>query len=87
MSKKKKKVKKKNSVTPAADLEAEVQRLRAENEILRARLEKISELAADLPGREPDDEDDEYDELTRDVDDLVADGRSTTTGPGGVIVP
>jgi hypothetical protein len=89
MSKKKKKDKKKSGAAPASDLEAVVQQLREENEMLRARLEKIGELAGDLPGRErDDDEDDEYDELTRDVDDLITDGNvKRVTEPAGVIVP
>jgi hypothetical protein len=71
MGKNKKKKDKKHKNGPAGDLEAEVQRLRSENENLRARLVKIADLASDLPG-DPD-EDDEYDELTRDVDDEIAD--------------
>jgi hypothetical protein len=74
MSKKKKKAKKKSTIEPAADLESEVQRLREENEMLRARLAKISELASDLPG-DIDDEDDEYDEMARDVDDVIEDAK------------
>lgn len=62
MSKKKKKDKKKSSVAPAADLESEVQRLRDENEMLRARLEKISELASELPGVEHEDDSEDSDE-------------------------
>ena len=81
MSKKKKKDKKKDSAEP----ESELQRLREENEMLRARLEKIHELAGELPGAgaSRDDEDEEYDEMERDVDDLIA------AGDGGrrVIVP
>jgi hypothetical protein len=88
MSKKKKKQKKKNSADPVPDLESEVQRLRDENEMLRARLGKINELASDLPGHEPDDEDDEYEELTRDVDDVIGDTtQKTTSEPSGVILP
>jgi hypothetical protein len=77
MSKKKKKDKQKSSMEPAADLESEVQRLREENEILRARLAKIGELASELPG-EIDDEDDEYDEMARDVDDVIEDPKERT---------
>jgi hypothetical protein len=82
MSKKKKKDKKKSSVEPPSDQEAEVRRLREENEMLRARLEKIAELASGLPV-EHDEEDDEYEELTHDVDDLIADGENK----GKVVAP
>ena len=59
-NKKKKDKKQKNGNGAAVELELEVQRLRDENEALRARLEKIAELAADLPG---DDEDEDTVEL------------------------
>ena len=81
MSKKKKKEKKKTSVASAADLESEVHRLREENEMLRARLEKIGELAGDLPRVT---EDKQYDELTRDADDQNADGGKRIIEPAGV---
>lgn len=55
-NKKKKDKNQKNGYLPGADLEAEVQRLREENEALRARLEKIAELASDFPDDEVDEE-------------------------------
>ena len=82
MSKKKKKDKKKHAGLPEGDPESELRRLREENEMLRARLEKISEIAAVDTG-EPDDEDDEYDEMTRDVDDLIDDGEKRSIEPTG----
>ena len=65
-----KKDKKKGAESTVADA-GELERLRQENRELRSRLEQILNLAT--LRAEPDDEDDEYDELTRDVDDLIAD--------------
>ena len=48
-NKKKKDKKQKNGQPLGGEIETEVQRLRDENEALRARLEKIAELASDLP--------------------------------------
>jgi hypothetical protein len=75
MAKNKKKDKKRKiGASATTDLEAQLQRLRDENEALRARLEKIAELASELPGAaEQDDEDAEYDEMKRDVDDREPD--------------
>ena len=79
MGKKKKKNQKKNETSrgPQPDDTAEtIRQLREENEMLRARLEKIAELAASLPGSpllHDIDEEDEEDELTRDVDDQITD--------------
>jgi hypothetical protein len=81
---KKKKQKKKNSAGPAADLQSEIERLREENEMLRARLEKIAELAGDLSAGAGDDEEDEYEELARDVDDVIEDDGKRTAEPAGV---
>ena len=83
MGKHKKKQKKKAAADSADDasLAATVDRLRQENEALRARLEKIREITHDLPGS--DDEDDEYEELSRDVDDQIADGLAEKTTPNG----
>lgn len=57
-------------------VQAELARLRLENEHLRARLERIAELARTPLGTAeeagPDIEDEEYDELSRDLDDIGA---------------
>lgn len=65
MSKHKKKQKKENKErsTDVTHLRSTVDRLRQENDILRSRLEKISELAGDLPVA-----DDEDERPTRDAD-------------------
>lgn len=70
-----KKKKEKNDASAGADPQSELRRARAENEALRARLEKIAELASDLPGAARDVEDEEYEELTHDVDDQIASGK------------
>ena len=72
-NKKKKDKKLKNGAVSVADLEAEIQRLREENEGLRARLEQIAELSSDLPASGDDDDvmplsyDDEEDPAVPDV--------------------
>lgn len=70
---KKKKEKKQELASPSVlDLEAQVKRLRQENIELRERLERIAELAHYVPSFEIDeDEEDEYEELSNDVDDLI----------------
>jgi hypothetical protein len=70
MAKNKKKNKKKQDSPVPAELDAQVERLRRQNEALRARLEKIRELTHELPL--DDEEDDEYEEMRVDVDDQIA---------------
>ena len=63
-NKKKKDKKQKNGSGGVAELEVEVQRLRDENEALRARLEKIAELASDLPGEDEEEPADDLEEAS-----------------------
>lgn len=76
MGKKKKGEKKKAGKVRKEDASANhLQELMQENEMLRARLEKIAEIASSLPGvplLHDLDEEDEEDELKRDVDDQIA---------------
>jgi hypothetical protein len=49
--------KKKKHAADERDPQELIERLRSENEALRARLEKIAELTQDLPGSQDDDDD------------------------------
>jgi hypothetical protein len=82
-NKKKDKKAKKQGSSDSGSLQNVIQKLREENEILRGRLEKIAELTRGLPGDVDQDEEDEYDELTRDVDDQIADGQARVTPDDG----
>jgi hypothetical protein len=79
MSKKKdKKRKKANKLS--GDIDAVVEQLRSENQELRDRLEQIAVLArVATPGFQPDEEDAEYEELSRDVDDQIAETEPAAT--------
>jgi hypothetical protein len=70
---KKKKGKKAKNKPADTDLQAQIDRLTKENAALQTRLEKIVQLAVSsrAPEQESDDEDDEYEELSHDVDDQI----------------
>jgi hypothetical protein len=74
--KKKDKKQKKASSSPA-DLQTVIDRLRKENDILRARLEKIAELTRDLP-----EDADDSDELIVNPDHEVTEGASLVAPAG-----
>lgn len=74
---KKKEKKQKKQSSSREDVKSVMQALRAENETLRARLEKIAELAGDLPVR--GDEDDETDDRDEEMKEgAPADGQDGT---------
>jgi hypothetical protein len=81
---KKKEAKKQSTAQPAlADLEAELDRLRKENEVLRSRLAEIRDLSSDAPHDDNDlidgfNEDEEEDE---EVDDRSTDEREPDATP------
>lgn len=87
---KKDKAKQKTNDAASAVVNEELLRLRDENEQLRARLEKIAELAQEplsaSSGQDhPDIEDEEYEELSNDVDDEIGGGdgkRGSAKDPG-----
>jgi hypothetical protein len=81
---KKSKAERKNAA--AGDLQTEVERLLQENEQLRARLDSIAEPArTPLPTarKDHDVEDEDYEELTHDVDDQIADGKAAQHSAAG----
>jgi hypothetical protein len=79
MSKKKDK-KRKKADKSSGDLNVVVEQLRAENRELRDRLEQIEVLArVAASGFQPDEEDAEYEELSRDVDDQIAETEPAAT--------